>query len=128
MRAAFGAIAAGACLAGLAGCQGRPIRGEEGPPKAVVLCAAGQDELSSRIARALNEKGYDVVRRSTPIARSRSSMAVYDVRGNPDRVEDLTRLFDEELAFPIEVLLFQQHATGGNAVVIWLAPGAAPAK
>lgn len=116
MRQAFPLV----ILAALAACGGRPLRGEEGAPKAVVLSTAGQDAVSQRIARALNDEGYDVVRKSTPIVRPRSTMSVYDARKQPERIVELTRLMRQELGVEIEVLPFQQHATGGNAVVIWL--------
>lgn len=116
--AAAAVLALGLC----AGCGSRPIRGEEGPPRAVVLAGAEQDAVSDRIARALNERGYDVLRKSTSIARAHSSMAIYDVRNHPERVDELTGLLHEDLGFPIEVLPFPRHATGGNAVVIWLGP------
>jgi len=103
---------------------GRPVRGEEGAPKAVILCAADQDQISDEIARALNAKGYDVLRKSTPLQRSHSSMAIYDMRSHPERLDDLTRTVTKDLALQLEVLPFQQHATGGNAVVIWLGPDA----
>ena len=120
-------ITAIACVL-CAGCGSRPIRGEEGAPRAVVLCGTGQDEVSGSIARALNERGYDVLRKSTTLARSRSSMAVYDVRNHPERVDELTRLLHDDLGLPIEVLPFPRHATGGNAVVIWLGPDARPER
>ena len=73
-------------------------------------------------ALALNEQGYDVVTKSTPLPRERSSMAIYDVHGRPERVTDIPAILTDAGIEPPEVLPFQQHATGGNAVVIWLAP------
>jgi hypothetical protein len=104
----------------LAACGTRPLRGEAGAPRAVVLSTAAADAESDRIARALNDHGFDVVRKSTTIVRERSSAAVYAVRDNPDRVDDVTKILHDELGLPIDVLPFQQHATGGNAVVVWL--------
>ena len=108
----------------LAACGSRPVRGEEGAPKAVVLAAPYQDEISIKIAQALNLRGYDVLRKSTSIRRAQSSLAIYDVRNHPERVEDMKLLFHTELSFPIDVMPFYQHATGGNAVVVWLGPDA----
>src|ERR1043166_6741095 len=108
-----------ASLACLAGCKSqRPLPGEEGAPKAVVLSLAREAARSEAIAKALNEKGYDVTRMSTLLPRAHSSMAIYDVHDPPERVDELTRLLHDDLAFPIDVFPFQQHATGGNAVVI----------
>jgi len=124
MHRAAALVLAAAGATALAGCGTRPVRGEEGAPKAVVLGAPDQDAATQSVARALNERGYDVLRKSTTIVRARSSMAVYDAHDHPERVDELTRLLHEDLAFPIDVLPFQQHATGGNAVVIWLGPDA----
>jgi hypothetical protein len=103
-----------------AGCITRPMRGEEGAPRAVVLSRAEQDSVSSRLAQALHDRGYDVTRKSTTLRRAKSSMAIYDIRHHPERVDALARLVRDDLALPIEVLPFPQHATGGNAVVVWL--------
>ena len=104
----------------LAACGTRPLRGEAGPPRAVVLSLASADAESERIARALNDHGFDVVRKSTTIVRDRSTAAVYGAHDFPDRVESVTQILHDELGLAIDVLPFQQHATGGNAVVVWL--------
>lgn len=110
-----------------AACGSRPLPGEDGPPRAVVLSLADQDALSATVARALNGHGYEVIRRSTTIRRERSSASVYGVRANPDRPGEVERILREEAGVTIEVLPFQQHATGGNAVVVWLGADAKPA-
>jgi len=114
------AIVLCAVLPLLAACGTRPIRGEEGSPRAVVLSTAAADADSERIARALNDHGFAVVRKSTTIVRERSTAAVYGVRDFPDRVDNVARILHDELGLAIDVLPFQQHATGGNAVVVWL--------
>jgi hypothetical protein len=109
-----------------AACGSRPRPGEEGAPRAVVLSLAEQDELSAKVARALNGHGYEVVRRSTTIRRERSSASVYGVRVYPERPGEVERILRDEAGLTIEVLPFQQHATGGNAVVVWLGSDASP--
>jgi|SRR6187455_2268044 len=109
-----------AALPLLAACGTRPIRGEEGSPRAVVLSTAAANAESERIARALNDHGFEVVRKSTTIVRERSTAAVYAARENPERVADVAQILHDELGLAIDVLPFQQHATGGNAVVVWL--------
>jgi len=52
--------------------------------------------------------------------RDRSTAAVYGAHDFPDRAEDVARILHDELGLTIDVLPFQQHATGGNAVVVWL--------
>jgi hypothetical protein len=123
-RRAFAAVAL--LLAGAASaCRGRPLPGEEGAPRAVVLACTARDVDAETLARSLADRGYDVVRKSTPIERRRSSAAVYDVRRRPERVTEIADLLREAGLADVEVLPFQQHATGGNAVVVWL--GGAPA-
>ena len=121
------AITAGLLLT-LAACGSRPRPGEEGAPRAVVLSLAEQNDLSATVAHALNDHGYDVVRRSTTIRRERSSASVYGVRTYPERPGEVERILREEAGLAVEVLPFQQHATGGNAVVVWLGSDAKPAK
>jgi hypothetical protein len=103
-----------------AGCGSRPFPGDEGPPRAVVLSLAEQDDLSAKVSRALNGHGYEVLRRSTTIRRERSSAAVYGVRSFPERPGEVERILRDEAGLAIEVLPFQQRASGGNAVVVWL--------
>jgi hypothetical protein len=119
------AIAAILCLCAAA-CGTRPYPGEEGPPRAVVLSLAEQDELSATVAHALNAHGYEVLRRSTTIRRERSSASVYGVRAYPERPGEVERILRDEAGLTIEVLPFQQRATGGNAVVVWLGSDASP--
>jgi hypothetical protein len=109
-----------ALAAAAAGCGSRPPQAERGPARAVVLSTAAADAQSERIARALNEHGYEVVRKSTTIVREKSAAAVYAVHDHPDRPDEVARILHDELGLTIEVLPFQQHATGGNAVVVWL--------
>lgn len=109
-----------AALPFLAACGTRPLRGEAGAPRAVVLSTAAADAKSARIAHALYDHGFDVVRKSTTLVRDRSTAAVYGAHDAPDRVLDVTRILHDELGLAIDVLPFQQHATGGNAVVVWL--------
>jgi hypothetical protein len=95
----------------LPGCWSRP---------AVVFSLPSQDAASRVLAEALHARGYDVLRKSTDIPRARTSIAVYDVRRHMERVRDMAGLMDE-LGWPRDAVLpFQQHATGGNAVVAWL--------
>ena len=103
----------------LAGCPTRPFRGEEGAPRAVILSLAAQDRESETLARALHERGYDVLRKSTTIARPTSSAAVYAVLEHEDRVDEVARLL-AEAGVAAEVLPFPYHAAGGNMVVVWL--------
>ena len=103
-----------------AACGSRPPPGEDGPPRAVVFSLAEQDELSQTVARSLNGHGYEVLRRSTTIRRERSSASVYGVRAHPERPGEVERILRDEAGLAIEVLPFQQRATGGNAVVVWL--------
>ncbi len=105
----------------------RPRRGEEGAPKAVVLCAPDGKERAETIARALNTShGYDVLLKVTTIRRAKSSVAVYGLKDAPERLEEVAGLLSDlgigTATGPgsIEVLPFPQHATGGNAVVFWL--------
>lgn len=112
--------ATAALLVLAAACGSRPKPGEEGAPRAVVLSLAEQDGLSGAVARALNDHGYEVIRRSTTIRRERSSASVYGVRLYPERPGEVERILRDEAGLTIEVLPFQQHATGGNAVVVWL--------
>jgi hypothetical protein len=109
-----------AILPVLAACGSRPMRGEEGAPRAVVLSTAAADAESQRIARAFNDHGYSVLRKSTTIVRDRSTAAVYGIHDFPDRVDEVAKILHDELGLAIDVLPFQQHATGGNAVVVWL--------
>jgi hypothetical protein len=109
----------------LAACGSRPTRGEAGAPKAVVLSSTAKAAESERIAVALHERGYDVIRKSTTIVRDRSSAAVYGAHDTPERVDEITELLHDDLGLPIEILPFQQHATGGNFVVVWLGEDAA---
>jgi hypothetical protein len=110
----------------LAGCSSRPFRGEEGAPRAVVFSLPAQDRQSEILARALHDLGYDVLRKSTPIVRPKTSVAVYDVKGRPERVREVSKLVEDLGMRPDEVVLpFQQHATGGNIVVAWLGEDAA---
>lgn len=110
----------------------RPPRGEEGAPKAVVLCGEGAKERAETIARALNSSlDYDVLLKVTTIRRAKSSVAIYGLRDRPERLDELTELL-HDLAIgagtgpgEIELLPFQQHATGGNALVFWLGDGEA---
>ena len=115
-RAAIAALLALSAAA----CGSRPAPGEDGPPRAVVFSLAEQDELSQTVARALNDQGYDVLRRSTTIRRERSAAAVYGVRAHPERPGEVERVLRDEAGLTIDVLPFQQRATGGNAVVVWL--------
>ena len=102
-----------------AGCGSRPNRGEEAAPRAVVLSTADRARGSEAVARALHDDGYDVLRKSTTIARERSSAAVYAVLEAPERVEQVKRLLTEA-GVDAEILPFPHHATGGNMVVVWL--------
>jgi len=102
-----------------AGCGSRPHRGEEAAPKAVVLSTAARSGESENLARALHEDGFDVMRKSTTIARPRSSAAVYAVLDDPERVERVTRIL-ADAGVAAEVLPFPGHAAGGNIVVVWL--------
>jgi predicted CoA-binding protein len=103
----------------LAACGSRPPRGEEAAPKAVVLSTADRAHDSEVVARALHESGYDVLRKSTTIARARSTAAVYAVLEHPERVDEVTQLL-ADAGVAAEVLPFPSHATGGNMVVVWL--------
>src|SRR5205823_4545008 len=109
----------------LAGCRSRPPRGEEGPPKAVVLSTAARAADSDMLARALHEDGYDVLRKSTTIERPRSSAAVYDVIDDPERPDRVRRLL-ADVGLLAEVLPFPYHQSGGNMVVVWLGADAPP--
>ncbi len=114
-----------------AGCGTRPWPGEELGPRAVVLSTSERAEDSERLAKALHDDGYDVLRKSTTIERPHSSVAVYAMRDDPSRVEEVARLL-RETGIEAEVLPFPGHSTGGNRVVVWLgkdapeAPAAAP--
>lgn len=123
MRTAFLAVVLASCAAA---CGTRPYPGDEGPPRAVVLSLGEQDELSAKVAHALNAHGYEVLRRSTTIRRERSSASVYGVRTFPERPGEVERILRDEAGLTIEVLPFQQRATGGNAVVVWLGSDAMP--
>ena len=105
----------------LAACGTRPYRGEEGAPKAVVLCPPELRDAGQAVARGLQKSDYDVVLKVTAIPRERSALAVYGIHDNPDRLGAMKR-FADDLGADVEFLPFQQHATGGNTVVIWLAP------
>ncbi len=108
----------------VAGCGTRPFPGEAGAPKAVVIYAPSRAKDAHLAADLLHDAGYDVVARSTKLPRSRSSLAVYGVHERPERVDAVTHaLADGGFALP-EVLPFQQHATGGNVAVLWLADDA----
>ena len=111
----------------LAACGSRPRPGEAGVPKAVVLSRTTRAADSETVARLLHDRGYDVLRKSTTIARPTSSAAVYAVLEHPDRVDEVTRLL-AEAGVTAEVLPFPYHASGGNMIVVWLgedAPDAA---
>ena len=111
-----------------AGCGSRPLRGEEGAPRAVILSTASGDAQSAALTKALHDRGYDVLRKSTTIPRDKTSAAVYGVREHPERIDEVAGVMkDVGLGFA-EVLPFAQHATGGNIVVVWLGADAAGAK
>jgi hypothetical protein len=102
-----------------AGCGTRPWAGEELGPRAVVLSTTERAEDSERLTKLLHENGYNVLRKSTTIERPHSSAAVYAMRDDPSRVEEIAR-FLREAGIEAEILPFPAHATGGNRVVIWL--------
>lgn len=124
MRAAIAALLLALAAAA---CGTRPPPGEDGPPRAVVLSLAEQNEISAKVAHALNDHGYEVVRRSTTIRREKSAASVYGVRTYPDRPGEVERILRDEAGLTIDVLPFQQRATGGNAVVVWLGADTTPA-
>ena len=115
----------GAIVPALAACGTRPPRAQEGERRAVVLYPLELSDAGHAVARALEKVDYDVILKSTPIPRERSSVAVYGIRDNPSRVDEMKRLADD-LGEGVEFLPFQQRATGGNAVVVWLGSGRAP--
>lgn len=115
------ALALGACR------TTRPIRGEEGPLRAVVFCPPELREAGEAIARALEKRDFTATCKVTPLPRDRSAFAVYGLHDHPDRLDEMKR-FADDLGGDVEFLPFQQHATGGNAVVVWLAAAKTEAK
>jgi len=118
------AAASLALVISIAACGSRPRPGEALAPKAVVLSRTDRARDSEELARRLHEAGYDVLRKSTTIARPTSSAAVYAVLDHPDRVGEVAKLLDEA-GVKAEVLPFPYHASGGNFVVVWLGDDAA---
>jgi hypothetical protein len=123
LRSRFGLVVP--LLVVVVGCGSRPLRGEEGNPRAVILSTASLDAQSAALMSALSERGYDVSRKSTTIVRDKTSAAVYDVRKHPERVDEVSGVLKEVGLGFAEVLPFMQHATGGNIVVVWLGTDAA---